>query len=140
MAEGVWKGVYSQVFERSCQILLNKFFYSSTSSMRKACDGEKKKRRKEKKKKKRIVKIAVRSTIVVPVNCLNSDRLERQPLVPIEVYGDYLEFLSYCLEVLELKIKSRTADVVRNVCKQWVHLYFLGHHFLFSFHSLVVFH
>ena len=42
MAEGVWKGVYPQVFGRSRQLSLNKFFDPSTPSMRKGCDGEKK--------------------------------------------------------------------------------------------------
>ena len=42
MAEGVWKGVYPQVFGRSKQLSLNKFFDPSTPSMRKGRDGEKK--------------------------------------------------------------------------------------------------
>ena len=48
MAEGVWKGVYPQVFGCSKQLSLNKFFDPSTPSMRKVDDGEKK----EKKRKK----------------------------------------------------------------------------------------
>ena len=43
MADGVWKGVYPQVFEHSKQLLLNKFFDPSTPPMRKVDDGEKKK-------------------------------------------------------------------------------------------------
>ena len=35
MSEGVWKGVYPQVFGRSKQLSLNKFFDPSTPSMRK---------------------------------------------------------------------------------------------------------
>ena len=42
MAEGVWKGAYPQVFGRSKQLLLNKFFDPSTPSMRKGRDGGKK--------------------------------------------------------------------------------------------------
>ena len=59
MAEGVWKGVYPQVFGRSKQLSLNKFFDPSTPSMRKGRDGEKKtgktgeKKKKEKKKKEK---------------------------------------------------------------------------------------
>ena len=43
MAEGVWKGVYPQVFGYSKQLSLNKFFDPSIPSMRKGRDGEKKK-------------------------------------------------------------------------------------------------
>ena len=43
MAGGVWKGVYSQIFGHSKQLLLNKFFDPSTPSMRKVDDGEEKK-------------------------------------------------------------------------------------------------
>ena len=35
MANGVWKGVYLEVFGRSKQLSLNKFFGPSTHSMRK---------------------------------------------------------------------------------------------------------
>ena len=49
MADGVWKGVYPQVFGHSKQLLLNKFFDPSTPSMRKVRDGgEKKTGKKEK--------------------------------------------------------------------------------------------
>ena len=42
MANGVWKCVNSQVFGRSKQLSLNKFFDPNTPSMRKGCDrGEK---------------------------------------------------------------------------------------------------
>ena len=41
MADGVWKGVYPQIFGRSKQISQNKFFDPSTPSMRKGCDEEK---------------------------------------------------------------------------------------------------
>ena len=44
MAKGVWKGVYPQVFGRSRQLSLNKFFDPSTPSMRKGRDGERKKK------------------------------------------------------------------------------------------------
>ena len=40
MADGVWKGVYLQVFGRSRQLSLNKFFDPSTLSMRKVDDGK----------------------------------------------------------------------------------------------------
>ena len=50
MAEGVWKGVYPQVFGRSKQLSLNKFFDPSTPSMRKGRNGEEKKNGKKKKK------------------------------------------------------------------------------------------
>ena len=40
MADGVWKVVYPQVFGRSRQLSLNKFFDPSTPSMRKGRDGE----------------------------------------------------------------------------------------------------
>ena len=43
MAEGVWKGVYPQVFGCSKQLSLNKFFDQSTPSMRKGYDGGEKK-------------------------------------------------------------------------------------------------
>ena len=42
------EGVYPQVFGRSKQLSLNKFFDPSTPSMRKVDDGEKKKKKKEK--------------------------------------------------------------------------------------------
>ena len=41
MADGVWKDVYPNVFGRSHQLLLNKFFELSTPSMRKGRDREK---------------------------------------------------------------------------------------------------
>ena len=41
MADGVWKGVHSQVIGRSEQFLLNKFCDPSTPSMRKSHDEEK---------------------------------------------------------------------------------------------------
>ena len=40
MAEGVWKGVYPQVFGYSKQLSQNKFFDPSIPSMRKGRDGE----------------------------------------------------------------------------------------------------
>ena len=39
MADGVWKGVYPQVFGHSKQLSQNKFFDPSTPSMRKGRDG-----------------------------------------------------------------------------------------------------
>ena len=48
MADGVWKGVQSQVIGRSRQLLLNKFFDPSTPSMRKGRDGGEKKKKNEK--------------------------------------------------------------------------------------------
>ena len=39
MADGVWKGVYPEVFGLSKQLSLNKFFDPSTPSMRKGRDG-----------------------------------------------------------------------------------------------------
>ena len=44
MADGVWKGVQSQVIGRSRQLSLNKFFDRSTPSMRKVDNGKRKKR------------------------------------------------------------------------------------------------
>ena len=41
MEDGVWKGVYPWVFDRSNQLSLNKFFDPSTPSMRKGRDGGK---------------------------------------------------------------------------------------------------
>ena len=41
MADGVWKGIYPQLFGRSEQLLLNKFFDPSTPFMRKGRNGEK---------------------------------------------------------------------------------------------------
>ena len=41
IAEGVWKGVYLQVFGRSKQLSQNKFLDPSTPSMRKGRDGGK---------------------------------------------------------------------------------------------------
>ena len=46
MAKGAWEGVYPKVFERSRQLLLNKFFDPSTPSMRKGRDGGKKREKK----------------------------------------------------------------------------------------------
>ena len=48
MADGVWKGVYPQVFGHSKQLSLNKFFDPSTPSMRKVDDGEKRKKKEKK--------------------------------------------------------------------------------------------
>ena len=45
MADGVWKGVYPQVFGRSHQLSLNKFFDPSGPSMRKVDDKEKEKKK-----------------------------------------------------------------------------------------------
>ena len=39
MGDGVWKGVYPQVFGVSRQLSLNKFFDQSTPSMRKGRNG-----------------------------------------------------------------------------------------------------
>ena len=55
-SDGVWKGMYPQVFGRSRQLLLNKFFDPSTPSMRKGCDGEEEV---EEEERKRIGEIAV---------------------------------------------------------------------------------
>ena len=54
MTDGVWKVVYPEVFGRSRQLSLNKFFDPSTPSMRKGRDGEK-----PELKRKKIAKIAV---------------------------------------------------------------------------------
>ena len=75
MADGVWKGVQSQVTGRSRQLLLNKFFDPSTPSMRKVDDGEKKKRKKKKEKKKITAEIV--ATNVVASRPPNGDRLQR---------------------------------------------------------------
>ena len=46
MPDGVWKGVFPQVFGPSKQLSLNKFFDPSIPSMRKVDDGEKKRKKK----------------------------------------------------------------------------------------------
>ena len=51
MADRVWKGVYPQVFGRSCQLSLKKFFDPSTPSMSKEDDGEKNGKKGENKKR-----------------------------------------------------------------------------------------
>ena len=51
MADGVWKGVYPQVFGHSKQLSLNKFFDPSTPSMRKGRDGGEKRKNGGKKEK-----------------------------------------------------------------------------------------
>ena len=55
MADGVWKGVYPEVFGHSKQLSPNKLFDQSTSSMRKGRDGGngEKRNKNGKKKKKR---------------------------------------------------------------------------------------
>ena len=53
MADGVWEGVYPQIFGRSKQLSLNKFFDPSTPSMRKGRDGGKKRGKKKWEKKKK---------------------------------------------------------------------------------------
>ena len=47
MADGVWKGVQTQVIGHFEPLSLNKFFDPSTPSMRKIDDGEKEKERKK---------------------------------------------------------------------------------------------
>ena len=49
MADGVWKGVESQVIDRSEQLLVNRFFDESTPSMRKGHDREIENEKKERK-------------------------------------------------------------------------------------------
>ena len=48
MADGVWKGVQSQVIGRSDQLAQNKFFDPSTPSMRKGRGGGNKEEKKKK--------------------------------------------------------------------------------------------
>ena len=50
MAEGVWKGVYPEVFGRSKQLSLNKFFDPSTPSMRQGNSGEENRERRRKRR------------------------------------------------------------------------------------------
>ena len=50
MADGVWKGVQSQVIGSSRQLLLNKFLDPSTPAMRKGRDGGEKRGGKEEEK------------------------------------------------------------------------------------------
>ena len=45
MADGIWKGVQSQVIGRSDQLSINKFFDPNTPSIRKGHDGENEKKR-----------------------------------------------------------------------------------------------
>ena len=79
MADGVWKGVYPQVFGRSRQLSLNKFLDPSAPFMRKV-DNEKDKR--EKKREKKIMSFQWPLTSL-PVGRPNADQLERRTLVPI---------------------------------------------------------
>ena len=72
MAEGVWKGVYPWVCERSKQLSLNKFFDPSTPSMRKGRDGGGKKTGRTGKKKRRMKIVA--TTSLPAVNRPNADR------------------------------------------------------------------
>ena len=53
MADGVWKGVYPQVFGHAKQLSLNKFFDPSTPSMRKGRDGGKNGGKKREKKERK---------------------------------------------------------------------------------------
>ena len=53
MAKGVCKGVFPQVFGRSHQLYLNKFFDQSAPSMRKVDDGKRKKEKKKKREKEK---------------------------------------------------------------------------------------
>ena len=74
MAVGVWKGVYPQVFGRSKQLSLNKFFDPSTPSMKKGCDGENGKvKQKTGKKEKRLMIILATSSLPA-VDRPNADR------------------------------------------------------------------
>ena len=75
MADGVWKSVYPQVFGRSKQLSLNKFFDPSTPSMRKGRDGEKKKKNGGKKRKKKKIRMKIVATTSLPaVDRPNADR------------------------------------------------------------------
>ena len=73
MTDGVWKGLYSWLFGRSCQLSLYKFFDPSTPSMRKGCNGD----------KKGGGMMFIVATSVVAGDRSNADRLERCTLVPI---------------------------------------------------------
>ena len=75
MAEGVWKGVYLQVFGRSRQLSLNKFFDPSTPSMRKGRDGE----NRMENGKNNVENSGPLTTL--PVDRTNANRLERHMLV-----------------------------------------------------------
>ena len=80
MAEGVWKGVYPQVFGRSRQLSLNKFFDPSTPSMRKGRDGGKKKTGKTGGKKRKKIRMKIVATTSLPAvhhpnaDCWNAAR------------------------------------------------------------------
>ena len=66
MADGVWKGVYPQVFGHSKQLSLNRFFDPSPPSMRKGRDGGKtgeKNGGKMGEKKKRPLKIGANTSL-----------------------------------------------------------------------------
>ena len=65
MADGVWKGVYPQVFGHAKQLSLNKFFDPSTPSMRKGHIRGK--------KRKRLI-IIVATTSLPAVDRPNADR------------------------------------------------------------------
>ena len=50
------------------------------------------------------------------------------------VFRSVCNFFTFPINLLiSWEKKCRTVDVVRSVCKIWVHLYFKGHHFLFTF-------
>ena len=85
MADGVWKGVQSQVIGRSRQLSLNKFFDRTTPSMRKVDDGKKEK--KEKKKEWRF-QWPLRHCQQSTARTATPERrpLELRTLVPISTY------------------------------------------------------
>ena len=72
MAEGVWKGVYLQVFGRSKQLSLNKFFDPSTPSMRKGRNGEETGKTEGEKGGKENKEFSLPIT-PLPVDCPNAD-------------------------------------------------------------------
>ena len=105
MAEEVWKGVYPQVFGRSKQLSLNKFFDPSTPSMRKGCNGEK-----NRKKRKRLM-IIVATTSMPAVDRQPPERrpLELRTPVPILTIRKFNKQLSgdryNCCYCIKSKVK-----------------------------------
>ena len=85
MADGVWKCIYPQVFGRSKQLLLNKFFDPSTPSMRKGRDrGEKREKNTGEKTKQKKTDDYSGHYVIASSQPLERRPLEHRMLVPKE--------------------------------------------------------
>ena len=81
MADGIWQGVYLEIFGRSRQILLRNLFDLSTPFIRKGRDeGEK-----NGEKKKRLMKILA-TTSFASSRPPERRPLERRTLMPIQTF------------------------------------------------------